>query len=265
MRDEPIILRSVAVPDGHLAVALEGEGPPLFLLHGWTLDHRMWRPQSPLAARYRLVTPDRRGFGASDAPPALDCEHEDLVRIADSLGIDRFALVGHSQAGAVAIDAARRYPDRIAALALFGISLHGVVEDHTAELPVPLKDYARLVRGGELEAMKTLWRKHPLLEMPPVAARLMDPILADYAGRDLMQDPRRIALVPADVATLAMPVLASTGEKDGPWRREVARWIGATAPQGESALIEGGGHMCNVDAPDRFNALLGEFLARNLG
>ena len=60
----------VAVGDGIVPIAMAGEGPPLILLHGWTLDWRMWLPQvAELSRSHLLVMPDRRGFRRSTAPP----------------------------------------------------------------------------------------------------------------------------------------------------------------------------------------------------
>src|SRR5690606_18355591 len=55
-------VRQVSVEGGSLAVETIGVGPPLILLHGWTLDRRMWMPQiAALARRYQLIAYDRRG------------------------------------------------------------------------------------------------------------------------------------------------------------------------------------------------------------
>ena len=54
----------VDVGDGMIRLTVAGEGHPLILLHGWTLDRRMWQPQVvDLAKHFQLVMPDRRGFG----------------------------------------------------------------------------------------------------------------------------------------------------------------------------------------------------------
>ena len=58
------------VDGGTLAVEKVGQGPTVVLLHGWTLDRRMWTMQArALANRFTLVAIDRRGFGQSTAPP----------------------------------------------------------------------------------------------------------------------------------------------------------------------------------------------------
>lgn len=250
---------SVPVADGHVQVAIEGHGLPLILLHGWTLDHRMWCPQLPLAETFQLIMLDRRGFGGSDAVPAVAQEHEDVLRVMDHLKIERAALLGHSQGGSVALDTARRHPRRITAVAAFGAPLHGVVPATDRMKPLHLADFIAQARSGDLAAMKAQWRKHPLMDMSQEAAEMLAPILQAYGGRDLMLDNPPIALSLDDIQTLPMPLLAATGEKDCTWRRAVAEWLGAHAPKGQSTLIQGG-HMCNVEAADQFNIILTEFL-----
>ena len=88
----------VSVDGGTLPIWMAGEGAPVILLHGWTLDHRMWTPQiAGLAPDHFLVMPDRRGCGRASAPSDLMREADDVIAIADFLGFDRFALVGLSR------------------------------------------------------------------------------------------------------------------------------------------------------------------------
>ena len=109
-----------------LNVALAGpeDAPPVILLHGFPESHRSWRAIVPLLEdRFRLVMPDQRGFGGSDAPadPAeyhIDKIIADLFALADALGIGEFALVGHDWGGAAAWAAAIRGNLRITRLAI---------------------------------------------------------------------------------------------------------------------------------------------------
>jgi pimeloyl-ACP methyl ester carboxylesterase len=99
-----------------------GSGAPLVLMHGFSLDTRMWEPQwEPLLQRHQVLRYDLRGFGRS-APPrgAPYLHHEDLKALLDRLGIVSPALLGHSTGGSVALDFAVSYPDATRALVLFG-------------------------------------------------------------------------------------------------------------------------------------------------
>lgn len=94
---EPVLL--------HTAID-EGSGEPLVLLHGWPQDSTMWRPVAEkLSARFRCIALDLRGLGRSPAPPdGYDKEQfaRDVVHTLDSLGIERFDLIGHDWGGITA-------------------------------------------------------------------------------------------------------------------------------------------------------------------
>ncbi|MGZ8997461.1 MAG: alpha/beta fold hydrolase, partial [Allosphingosinicella sp.] len=111
----------IGLPTGvTLTVQLGGqeEAEPIILLHGFPESHRTWREVAPaLAGQYRVIAPDQRGFGGSDKPEGVeqykaDRIVEDLMALADALGIGRFTLVGHDWGGAVAWLAALRHADR---------------------------------------------------------------------------------------------------------------------------------------------------------
>jgi pimeloyl-ACP methyl ester carboxylesterase len=95
-----------------------GEGEPLVMLHGWPQHWYQWRGQIPeLAKHYRVICPDLRGFGWSDAPPkGYDKETlaDDVLKLLDSLGISRpVKLVGHDWGGWCGFLIAIMHPERV--------------------------------------------------------------------------------------------------------------------------------------------------------
>ena len=119
--------RRVALKTGvTLNVAIVGDpaSPPVILLHGFPESHRTWREIAPrLEDRFRLIMPDQRGFGASDRPQEIE-EYktellvDDVFALADALGAEKFALVGHDWGGAVAWPATLRGDPRLTRLAV---------------------------------------------------------------------------------------------------------------------------------------------------
>src|SRR3974390_2285380 len=76
----------------------EGRGPPVVLVHGWTLDLEMWDLQTDaLSNAFRIIRLDRRGFGLSSGDPAADLDVADLDALCRDLGLERMALIGMSQ------------------------------------------------------------------------------------------------------------------------------------------------------------------------
>lgn len=96
----------------NVAEAGREDATPVILLHGFPESHRTWRGLAPLLEdRFRLIMPDQRGFGASDKPQdvadyASDILVADIFALADAIGVDAFALVGHDWGGAIAWAAA---------------------------------------------------------------------------------------------------------------------------------------------------------------
>lgn len=252
-------LGEVAVEDGTLPVAMAGEGAPVILLHGWTLDHRMWAPQvAGLAQDFFLVMPDRRGCGAATAPPDLAREAEDVIAIADFLGFERFALVGLSQGAVVALDVARKFASRLTGLVVSGAPLPALVERQEV---IDLERFRALAAAGDLERLRAEWSRHPLMETHTAEARaLLLNMLADYDGRDLLAPSHAPGFPREAAALLAMPVLAMTGAHDTLWRRECARVLASLAPRARHLEIPAAGHLANADNPAAFNAALSRFL-----
>ena len=98
-------------------VAEAGAGEPLVMLHGWPQHWYMWRGVIPrLAERYRVICPDLRGFGWSDAPVSgyeKETLAADMIAVMDALGLDRVKLVGHDWGGYVGFLLGLFNPDRI--------------------------------------------------------------------------------------------------------------------------------------------------------
>ncbi len=103
-----------------------GSGPALLLLHGYPQSHVEWRKVAPrLAEDFTVVCPDLRGYGDSDKPPSSSFDHSayckrtfanDQVRVMQTLGFDRFHLVGHDRGVRVGLRLALDHPDRVLSL-----------------------------------------------------------------------------------------------------------------------------------------------------
>jgi pimeloyl-ACP methyl ester carboxylesterase len=255
------IVAEMPVHGGTIEVEALGDGPPVLLVHGWTLDRRVWRPQvEALASRFRVIAWDRRGFGRSTAPPDLLREPDDLAAVADAFGAERFALVGMSQGARIALAFASRHPERVAAIAVQGTPLSDVASGEGEDEAVPIAEMTSLAREGRLDEMRRLWRAHPLLEVHgPKAGAELDAVIADYEGRDLLAPGAPLHVTTADLARLRMPILAITGREEPVWRHKVADSL-ARAVEATRLDIAGGGHLCNLCQPGFYNNALIGFL-----
>jgi pimeloyl-ACP methyl ester carboxylesterase len=106
----------------NVALAGDASNPPVILLHGFPESHRTWRELAPrLEQEFYLAMPDQRGFAGSDRPQEVEAYKsdtlvDDIFALADALGFERFALVGHDWGGAIAWTAALKEPDRLTRL-----------------------------------------------------------------------------------------------------------------------------------------------------
>jgi pimeloyl-ACP methyl ester carboxylesterase len=101
-------------------VASAGQGPPILLLHGFPDTHTVWRKQIDVLAQagFRVIAPDMRGYGQTDAPPhvhdyAMEHLRGDVLALLDALGIDKVRLVGHDWGAAIGWQLCMLAPARI--------------------------------------------------------------------------------------------------------------------------------------------------------
>jgi len=106
-----------------LNVQVTGDGPAILLLHGFPDSNALWREVTPrlVAGGYRVVAPDQRGFGASDAPKGshhyrIEEVVRDAIALLDAIGIDKAHLVGHDWGSVIGWFLAGEHPDRFHSL-----------------------------------------------------------------------------------------------------------------------------------------------------
>lgn len=140
--------------DGQLSYRIHGTGyDAVLLVHGWMVSGQVWDPLAEELTGRRLVCPDLRGSGRS-TPARRDLRLERLARdvlaVAEHAGLERFALVGHSMGGQVALLAAALVPDRITSLALLN-----PVPPGGLALPEPVVEAFRGA-GGNADALGSI-------------------------------------------------------------------------------------------------------------
>ena len=160
----------IELPGGaSVHVTEAGRGPALVCLHAGVADARSWRAQQQsFSGRWRVIAYDRRGFGRTRCPPQPFAHVDDLIALLDALRIGQAVLMGCSQGGRIAIDAALAYPDRVRALVLVAAAISGAPE--WADLPAAMQPrfdaLAAAEARGDLDAVNRLeaeiWLDGPL-------------------------------------------------------------------------------------------------------
>ncbi|GDX95606.1 alpha/beta hydrolase [Planctomycetia bacterium] len=258
----------LTVRDARLAVHTRGTGIPCVLLHGFPLDHSMWREQEPLAEHLRLIVPDLRGFGGSTGAVMESVESlaDDVPALLDALHVAGPAVIcGLSMGGYVAQHVAVRHPDRVAALVLVDTKLEAdTPEARAARADLAVK-VGRLGQGIVADAM---------------VPRLLAPAAAAAPGRAAIEDVLRSAIlaqpiagIQAALAALAArpdmtepmahvlaPTLLVCGAEDAITPPDCLERAAEVMPCARLLIVPGAGHMTPLEAPEVFNRALLEFL-----
>jgi len=277
-------------------VALAGpeDAPPAILIHGFPESHRTWRAIVPLLEDgVRLVMPDLRGFGDSDRPQdvadyATDTLIADIFALADALGIDRFALVGHDWGGAIAWAAALRGNRRINRLAIIN-SPHPMIFQRSLivdDAQRAASQYIRAFRNPGMEAgiaamgfetfFDKSFAKHADLTMIPAEERqtyidqwsrpgALTAMLNWYRASQavvpaLDENAAMPAWVTRGVPRLSIPVRVIWGLEDKALLPIQLEGIGEVGDDVELFPLKGVGHFAPWEAPERVAEALKPFL-----
>ena len=232
-----------------------GAGEPVLLIHGIALDSRMWEPQLPLLGQQRrVIRCDLRGYGRSPLPDGPSAHHEDLRGLLDQLRIARADLVGLSFGAAVAIDFALQFPQRVSSLALLDPSLGGW------KFSPEIEEAWRAGRREGIEAARKVWLEGPLFAH---SRELVRPMVDAYSGWHWVnKDPVVRQKPPARerLRQLRAPTLVIAGALDHPDFLEIARTVAGEIRGARLELLQGVGHISNLEAPDQVSDLLLRFL-----
>jgi 3-oxoadipate enol-lactonase len=251
---------------GQLYCQMDGKGLPVVLLHGFSLDLRMWEEQSAaLTNHFRVLRYDMRGFGRSSLPTAQAYSHAgDLHELLSLLNALPAHLVGFSNGGRIAIRFALAYPQAVRSLTL----VDSVLDGHAwsadwISLWGPIENTAK---AGDMATAKRLWLEHPLFaparERSDLAARLSE-MVQDYSGWHwLHADPGVAQGAPAikRLNEIRVPSLIVAGERDLPDLHRIADTLASGIVGAVRVQIPGVGHMANMEAPLDFNRHLSDFL-----
>lgn len=261
------ITRDYADVNGtRLYYEVAGSGHPLVLIHGFSLDTRMWDDQlAPFAEYYRVIRYDMRGFGKSALPTEEPYRSaDDLKALLDHLGIAHAHILGLSLGGGVAINFAQAYPSMTSALIPVDSVLSGY-RFSSGYITLNRSIFSMASREG-VEATREAWLHHPLFqpasEQPHVASKLRR-MVGDYSGWHwLNHDPEESPRPPAieRLAAIGAPTLVIAGERDLPDFQAIADILATRIPHAEKAIIPHAGHMSNMEAPAAFNATVLQFL-----
>jgi proline iminopeptidase len=277
----------LSVGDTRLNVVERGSGYPLIVLHGGPgLDHRSFGDYlDPLTDAYRLLLVDQRAQGRSERPPeetwTLERMAADVPALAESLGLERYALLGHSYGAIVALQNAVDFPGAAAqTIVSSGIPSAGYLAEVDANLaafePEELRE--RVTQSWEREKhVTTVEEVESLLhdQLPFHFRNPTDERIPEYERRtagavhsaDVL---RRFANeeyggieVEDRLGLVTQPVLVLAGRHDRACSVAAAEAIAAGIPNAELTVFEESGHMTFVEENARYLEVVRDFLDRS--
>jgi pimeloyl-ACP methyl ester carboxylesterase len=244
-----------------------GSGVPVVLLHGFPFDRTLWRDQiDALKDSHRVVAPDLRGHGETEVttePATMEEMARDVAALLDELRIDRPVLGGLSMGGYVALAFHRLFPRRVRALLLADTRAQADTEEGKRGRE---ETAARALAEGMTaiaDAMLPKLLAHTThMKHPEAVERVRAMILAtkpEGAAAALrgMAERRDQTNYLANILQPTLIVVGSEDQITPPADSEVMR---REIRGSRLEVIEGAGHVSNVERPEEFNAALTKFL-----
>jgi len=261
-------MKSIDIGDITLRVLDRGSGVPLLLVHGFPLDHSMWRRQIDFFSEHcRMIAPDLRGFGQSgvtEGVVTMEQHADDLNRLLDAMSIhQQVVFCGLSMGGYVGWQFWRKYNERVAAFVACDTR---AVADTPEAAENRLKMAERVMAEGPVVAVDAmlpkLFAESTFQDKPEMVEAMRQVILGtDPKGiaaalRGMAQRPDVRDMLPK----IAAPTLVIVGEHDGISKVDEMREIADAIPDSAWVVIPHAGHMSPLENPDVFNDALAAFL-----
>jgi pimeloyl-ACP methyl ester carboxylesterase len=258
------------VNDTRLYYEIVGRGHPLVLVHGFSVDNRVWDDQFEVfAKRFKVMRYDVRGFGKS-ALPIVRKEYshsKDLKALLKQFRISHAYIAGLSMGGRIALDFTLEYPEATKALILVDSTIGGF-RDWSKTWSELWESVWKEAKENCVEAAKEVMKNCPLFkpafEKPDVAFRLTQ-MISDYSGWHFVNtDPLHSSDPPAieRLQEIKVPSLIIVGERDLPDFHTIACILNKKIQNSKRIILKGAGHVSNMETPREFNEAILSFLAK---
>jgi pimeloyl-ACP methyl ester carboxylesterase len=243
-----------------------GDGPPMLLLHGYTLSGALFaRVRDALQGEYTVLTVDHRGYGLSEAPEIPDnvkIYAEDALAVMTHLGFDAAIIGGMSMGGPVTLSMYDMSPERFTGMVLIDTSAAAAAPPE-AGLWMGTAEVARSI--GKEPIMAAL-----LPDMLTGETRLNEPAVSDYL-KAVMEGSSIDGFIGGAIALaerpdftdmlpkINVPTLVIVGLEDSLYAVQVARDMAGQIPGAELAIIPGGSHAAVFEAADLVGSAIKEW------
>ncbi len=254
-----------------------GSGQPVLFVHEFAGDWRSWEPQlRHFGARYRAIAYNARGYPPSDVPPdasaySQDRAADDICAVLDHLGIERAHIVGLSMGGFATLHFGLRHAARARSLVVAGCG-YGAEPATREKFRAEAESVVAFIREQGMAAFAEKYATGPTRvqfeNRDPRGFAEFRRMLAEHSAEGAantqlgVQRERPSLFDMVDrMRALRVPTLVLTGDEDWPCLAP-GLLMKQTIPSAALAVMPNCGHAINLEDPDQFNRIVGDFIAQ---
>ncbi len=262
-------MTTTRIDDIQLAYDDVGVGHAVVLIHGYPFNRSLWTEQTDaLTSRFRVVTPDLRGFGESDSsegPVTMNRMAQDVAELMDQLGIEQAVIGGLSMGGYVALAFVKQFPSRVKALVLADTRAQADTEEGKQTRHQQAEKALSEGMAGIADAMlPKLLTPDTVSKRPEVVKRVRDMMLKTKpqgAASALLGMAEREDLSEF-ISTIRVPTMIVVGREDALTPLADSEKMQSKIAPSRLVVIENAGHVSNIEQTEQFNFALIRFLDR---
>jgi len=260
-------MTTTRIDDIQLAYDDVGSGPPVVLIHGYPFNRSLWNEQvEALSSKYRVITPDLRGFGESDSsegPATMDRMAQDVAQLMDQLDIPQAVIGGLSMGGYVVLAFCKQFGSRVRALVLADTRAQADTEEAKKTRAEQADKALAEGMAGIADAMlPKLLTPDTVSKRPEVVKRIRDMMLktkpkgaaAALLGMAQRDDQTEF------ISSIKVPALIVAGREDAITPPADSEAMHAKITGSRLIVIENAGHVSNLEQTEQFNDALLAFL-----
>lgn len=261
--------RSITINHHQISYFDEGilQPEPVIFIHGFPFNKHMWESQlAALKSTHRCIAYDVRGHGNSSAGESeftIDLFAEDLLALLDVLNIEKASLCGLSMGGYIALNAIQKQPDRFTRLLLIDTQCGADTPEGREKR---MKTIAFIQKNGlqvySEESLKNLFAPASLIAKTEAVQFIQNTILntpAENICRTLQALANRRESC-SYLPKIKSAVCIVVGKEDKITPPEVAQRMQSAIPGSQLHILEGAGHLTNLEVPEQFNSVIKKFL-----
>lgn len=264
---------TVKIGDIEMFYAIHGEGEPLVLIQGLTMDSTGWAMQiAELSQKYKVIVFDNRGVGQTSTPQmpyTIKMMADDTAGLMEALDIDKAHVLGLSLGGMIAQELAINYPDKISSLMLAATSACHAGSKRASNIVGTLLKMAMAGVSLELRArMFMAWSFTEKFYRDPDNVKMtISMILANPHPQTVHGLAGQVAATTTHdtrgrLDRIKAPTLVFVGGEDLLLPVSESEVLASSIPGAELVVVEGAGHFFCFELPQKFNRAVLDFLDR---